>query len=474
MRNASRTRRFAYMALAIIVMTLAPTDSRAQEPTRVLFTNVNVFDGVNDGLLLGMSVLVEGNMIAQISPGSIRPGDATVIDGGGRTLMPGLIDSHVHLTHQTIEGGIPAWEAMAWDEMAGEGYRAAREFLMSGFTTVRDMGGSGPGLKRAIDRGVVPGPRVYPAGPYISQTSGHGDLRVMSAPNSQYYGMPQTNLERLGLMRLADGVPEVLLAVREALSTGSVYVKIMTGGGISSSRDPLHTLQYTDEEIQAAVEAASHFDTYVATHVYSAEGIKRLLNNGVMSIDHGQFIDEEGLELLAEKGAFLSTNLAGMTPEIRNHPVYGDASTPTGQKTLQFLEQSANFVELANRYRPKMVFQTDVVLTPTPDNRAARDHSLYLHAEWFGNFEALKAMTSVAGELAALTGLNNPYPGRLGVIEEGAYADIILVDGNPLEDLRVLGAQETLYEEEPRATETVETIPLVMKDGVIYRNTLGM
>jgi imidazolonepropionase-like amidohydrolase len=284
--------------------------------------------------------------------------------------------------------------------------------------------------------------------------------------------MPQTNLERLGLMRLADGVPQVLLAVREALSTGSVYVKIMGGGGISSSRDPLHTLQYTDEEIQAAVEAAAHFDTYVATHVYSAEGIKRALNNGVLSIDHGHFIDEEGFELLAEKGAFLSSNLAALSPELLDHPIYGDPSTPTGQKTLQFIEQSGNFVELANRYRPKMVFQSDVVLTPTPVNRAARDHSMYLHGEWFGKFEALKAMTSVAGELAALTGLNNPYPGRLGVIEEGAYADIILVDGNPLEDLAVLGAQVSLYEVEPRTTETIETIPLVMKDGVIYKNTL--
>jgi imidazolonepropionase-like amidohydrolase len=295
----------------------------------------------------------------------------------------------------------------------------------------------------------------------------------MSVPNSQHYGLPQTNLERLGLMRLADGVPQVLLAVREALSTGSVYVKIMGGGGISSSRDPLHTLQYTDAEIQAAVEAASHFDTYVATHVYSAEGIKRALNNGIMSIDHGHFIDEEGFELLAEKGAFLSSNLAALSPELLDHPIYGDASTPTGQKTLQFMEQSTGFVELATRYRPKMVFQTDVVLTPAPENRAARDYSMYLHGEWFGKFEALKAMTSVAGELAALTGLNNPYPARLGVIEEGAYADIILVDGNPLEDLSVLGAQESLFQVAARETETVETIQLVMKDGVIYRNTIN-
>ena len=190
-----------------------------------------------------------------------------------------------------------------------------------------------------------------------------------------------------------------------------------------------------------------------------------------MCIDHGQFIDEEGFELLEETGAFLSTNLAGLSPEILEHPIYGNPDIPQGVKTLQFLEQSADFVELVNQYRPKMVFQTDVVTSPINVARAARDHSMYLHAEWFGNYEALKAMTSVAGDLAALTGQNNPYPGKLGVIEQGAYADIILVDGNPLEDMSLLGATPQLFEAEPRS-ETIETIHLIMKDGVVYKNTL--
>lgn len=293
----------------------------------------------------------------------------------------------------------------------------------------------------------------------------------MSVPNAQLYGGPQTNLERLGLVRLADGVPNVLLATREALATGSVYLKLMAGGGISSTKDPLHTFQYTEEEVAAAVEVAGHWDTYVAVHVYGAEQLKRALRSGVMCIDHGHFIDEEGFELLEETGAFLSTNLAAMSPEILEHPIYGNPDIPQGVKTLQFLEESANFVELAKRHRPKMVFQTDVVTSPIIVARGVRDHSMYLHADWFGNYEALKAMTSVPGELAALTGKGNPYPGKLGVIEPGAYADIILVDGNPLEDMSVLGAAPKLFEAAPRG-ETIDTIHFIMKDGVIFKNVV--
>jgi imidazolonepropionase-like amidohydrolase len=439
---------------------------------QVLFTNVNVFDGKSDRLEEGMSVLVEGNLIKKVAKGDIEAGaDATVIDGGGRTLMPGLIDSHVHLTHMILEGGLTAWEAATWEEIGAITAAAAREFLMSGFTTVRDMGGMGGGFKRVIDRDDLVGPRIYPAGAYISQTSGHGDLRLSSQLNPAQAGRQMSNLEQLRITRLADGVPAVLNATRENFATGAAYIKIMAGGGVTSAKDPLHTLQYTPEEISAAVESAANWDTYVAVHIYQADGIKRAINLGVKSIDHGHFIDEDGMRLLKEKGAFLSTNLGAFSDEPLKHPVYGDPTGPQYPKVIQFPKARDKFLNLAKTFQPKMVFNSDIVLSDKLSGRAGRDYQMYLHAKWFGPFEALRALTSVPGQLARLTGKNNPYPGQLGVVEDGAYADILLVDGNPLEDISVLGANSEWFDAKPRG-ESIETIRLIMKDGVIYKNTL--
>ena len=438
---------------------------------QILFTNVNIFDGNSDKLAEGMSVLVEGNLIKKVAKGKIDADGAKVIDGGGRTLMPGLIDSHVHLTHMIMPGGLTGWEASTWEEMGAATAAAAREFLMSGFTTVRDMGGMGGGFKRVIDRGDLIGPRIYPAGAYISQTAGHGDLRLRSQLNPAQTGRQMSNLELLRITRLADGVPEVLNATRENFANGAVYIKIMAGGGVTSEKDPLHTLQYTAEEISAAVESAANWDTYVAVHIYQADGIKRALNLGVKSIDHGHFIDDEAMRLIKDKGAFLSTNLAAFSEEALKHPVYGDPTGPQYPKMIQFPAKRDAFLELARKHKPKMVFNTDIVLSDLATARAGRDNSMYLHAEWLGNFEALKAMTSVPGELAQLTGKANPYPGKLGVIEEGAYADILLVDGNPLQDVAVLGANPKMFDVAARS-ETIDTIRVIMKDGKVYKNTL--
>jgi len=418
-----------------------------------------------------MNVLVEGNLIKQVGENVKGRDDAKIIDGDGRTLMPGLIDSHVHLTHMILTGGLSEWESATWEEIGGIASASAREFIMSGFTTVRDMGGMGTGFKRVIDRGDLAGPRIYAAGAYISQTAGHADLRLRSQPNAAQVGRQMSNLERLRITRLADGVPEVLNATRENFADGAAYIKIMAGGGVTSEKDPLHTLQYTAPEILAAVESAANWDTYVAVHIYQANGIKRALKLGVKSIDHGHFIDEEAMAMIKEKDAFLSTNLAAFSDEVMKHPVYGDPTGPQYAKAIQFPDARDNFVALANKHKPRMVFNTDVVLSNRVTGRAIRDFSMYLHAKWFGNFEALKALTSVPGLLAQLTGKNNPYPGNLGVIEKGAFADIILVDGNPLKEMSVLGANPKMFDAKPRG-ETIETIPFIMKDGEIYKNTL--
>ena len=281
-----------------------------------------------------------------------------------------------------------------------------------------------------------------------------------------------SNLEQLRIIRLADGVPEVLNAARENFANGAVFLKFMAGGGVTSAKDPLHTLQYTADEISAVVESATNWDTYATTHVYQANGIKRALELGVKCIDHGHFADDAAMKMIKEKDAFLSTNLVSFSDEVLKHPVYGDPTGPQYAKVIQFASEKDKFIGLIKKHRPKMVFNTDVVLSDLATARAVRDNSMYLHAEWFGNFEALKAMTSVAGQLAQLTGKANPYPGKLGVIEPGAYADILLVDGNPLEDMSVLGAHPKIFDiAEPRG-ESIETIRIIMKDGEIYKNTL--
>ena len=213
-------------------------------------------------------------------------------------------------------------------------------------------------------------------------------------------------------------------------------------------------------------------DSYSAAHVYHAEHIKRALRLGIESIDHGHFIDEEGMKLLVEKGAFLSTNLAAFSQEVLDHPVYGNPDGPQYPKMMQFLSRGEGFKKLANKYKPKMVFNTDIVLSTLPVTRAVRDNAMYMHADMMGNLAALKAMTSMGGELAQATGKNNPYPKKLGVIEEGAYADIILVDGNPLEDITVLGAHEVIFTRKDARGETIETIDFIMKDGKVYHNDL--
>jgi len=254
---------------------------------------------------------------------------------------------------------------------------------------------------------------------------------------------------------------------------GATQIKIMMGGGIASDISPLFAGGFTDAEVRAAVEEAATRDTYVATHVYQDEHIKRALELGVKSIEHGQFISEETAQLMKKKGAFIAPFLAGiLSEEIFNHPVFGKKGTPQYTKTVQARDAASNFVEIMNKVQPKIAFAVDQVGLVGIDGRKHRDHEKYMYAKAFGNFRALKAFTSVGGELMQLTGKNNPYPNKLGVIEEGAYADILIINGNPLEDITVLGGNPKWYTAEARDL-GIETIQLIMKDGKIHKNTLN-
>jgi imidazolonepropionase-like amidohydrolase len=414
-------------------------------------------------------VLVTGNLISQVSDeplSVIASTNMTIIDGGGRTLMPGLIDSHSHF-NMNADGGVSAMEGMRWDEIGARAAAAAQEWLADGFTTIRDMGGMASGLKKTIDAGMLDGPRIYPSGSYVSQTAGHGDIIL----GSQNQFPSESNYYRLGISQMADGPDAVRKAVRRNFAEGASQIKIMMGGGISSEKGPLFAPQFTDAEVIAAVEEAAARDTYVATHIYQDHHIRRALELGVMSIEHGQFISEETAILLKEKGAFIAPFIGGMSPEAFQHPAYAVPGTPQYIKGKEFQEDSAKFIEIMKKVQPNIVVAVDIVFLAGENARRGRDFEKFAFARAFGNLQALRSMTSIAGELAQLTGKSNPYPHKLGVIEEGAYADILVVDGNPLEDITVLGANEK-YLDAPARTRGIPTIRVIMKDGKIYKNTL--
>jgi imidazolonepropionase-like amidohydrolase len=460
--------------IVLLAAGLFAASSIAQDelPPQTLFTNVHVWDGTSEGITQRINVLVENNTIKKIrADASDAHSDATVIDAPGMILMPGLIDSHVHLTHTFAQGGVKGFEAMTWEEIGAAATASATEHLMNGFTTVRDMGGMADGIKRMIDRGLIDGPRIYPAGAYIAQTSGHADLRLRSQPNFQVTGIQYSNLERLNIIRIADGVPNMLTAVRDNFANGAVYIKIHAGGGVSSERDPLHTIQYTPEELRAANQAVRNWDTYWTVHAYTTPTVSQALDAGAQCIDHAQMVTEETVKRMSDDGIFVSSNLTGMSEDAFKHPVYGDQSSPVYGKLKKFIDGSGNYIGYLNKYKPKFVFNSDIVFSSLTYFRQHMDYEKYITGEWLGNHYALTGMTSTAGQLAALTGQTNPYPGKLGVIEEGAYADILLVNGNPLDDMAAIGANDGWFDAKPRS-QNVENIKLIMKDGQIYKNTL--
>ena len=382
--------------------------------------------------------------------------------------MPGLIESHVHSE--------PSWGVRKscrrpgtdWDVIGATAIVYARDFLDDGYTTVRDVGGaSGVGVKRLIDRGVTSGPRIYAGGAIISQTSGHVD--GMTGPEHKS-GAGIGNMERLNIAVTADGIPDLRKAVRRNFAYQASHIKICTGGGVLSLLDPLDSSGFSMEEIKAVVDETNRYNTYTTVHAYQDIDIRRSIEAGVKCIEHGHMMKEETMKLLVEKGVFLSMNMSAVSPDIST--IYAPG-TPSGKKLAIVLKEIPETVALIKKYKPKLVHNVDSSLVPLEQARGQRDHEKWIFAKTFGNFETLKSMTSMGGELCALAGKRGTYQdGKIGVIEPGAYADIILVDGNPLEDLACLGAHEKLFPNPPRKIAGHKTIPFIMKDGKVYKNTL--
>jgi imidazolonepropionase-like amidohydrolase len=348
--------------------------------------------------------------------------------------------------------------------------RVAERFLMDGFTAVRDMGGPAFGLQRAIDSGIIPGPRIYPSGAFISQTSGHGDFRDRADGGFSINDAGDlSNFERFGIGTIADGVPAVLAATRLNLRNGATQIKIMAGGGGSSRFDPIDTTQYSIEETCAIVQAAADWGTYVAAHVFTDRAANRLLDCGVKTFEHGFFISKATMKRIAKAGGYVVPQMWGISPDLARNPLMPPHKIPEVQALGKKFKDFGRHL-LASGV--KVVFASDYVGT-FADAERARRYEIWWRTQTFdSNFEVLKQMTSIAGEMLELSGPRNPYrAGKQGVVEEGAYADLLLVDGNPLDDISVIGGATAWFDADPE-WKPIETIDLIMKDGVIYKNTL--
>jgi imidazolonepropionase-like amidohydrolase len=431
----------------------APSSARIPDaPSSPLaFVNVRLFDGTSSAVRVGMRVVVDGKTIKSIEAADrpLAPGIAT-IDGGGRTLMPGLIDAHWHTMMAAVPINVLLTADIGYITLVAA--EEAQRTLMRGFTSVRDMAGPSFSLKLAIDSGLNAGPRIWPSGAMISQTSGHGDFRfayeIPSAPNG-----PLSRGDAIGGGAIADGADAVLKRAREQLMLGASQLKLAAGGGVSSNYDPLDVSQYTEAEFQAAVEAAENWGTYVAVHAYTPRAIQTALRAGVRCIEHGQLMDEATAKIIAGKDVWLSAQ-----PFVEDGPSAFAEGSPNRIKQLQMFQGTDTAYALAKKLKLKTAWGTDILFDPKAT--ASQGAKLAKMARWYEPAEILKTATSVNADLLAMSGPRNPYPGKLGVIAEGAWADLLMVDGDPLADIGLLAAPD-------------KNLALIMKDGRIYKNALA-
>lgn len=428
---------------------LAPREARAQTPGRpLLLTNLRYFDGTNLRMQNGQDILIGDNYITALVPMNQGPENAERVDCGGRAVIPGLIDAHWHSTLAAVT----QTQALGADIgfihlMAG---REAGATLLRGFTTVRDTGGPAFGLQLAIDRNVLPGPRIFPSGAMISQTSGHGDFRFLNE-------VPRTAgdlsyAERAGVAAIADGRDDVLRRTREQLMKGASQIKIMAGGGVSSLYDPLESLQFLEEEMEAAVRAAADWGTYVCAHVYTPKGIQRALRAGVRSIEHGQLADADTIAMMRDEGAWWS-----IQPFLADEDANPKSDPRQQAKQMEVAEGTVRAFEQGRDAGVNMAFGTDILMNPSGTSSQGRQLSKL--TRFMTPLEALHLATGAAGDLLALSGERAPYEGQLGVIAEGALADLLVVEGDPETSLDWLDDPD-------------KNISLIVKNGSIVKDQL--
>jgi len=430
----------------------APAAAPAALPfTTILFTNVRIFDGKNPQLRGPLNVLVRNGKIERVTTDAIptdRSGLTRIYNGEGTTLMPGLIDAHWHTMMARPSPAVAMQSDFGYLNLLASAEAGAT--LMRGFTTVRDLGGPAFGLKQAIDEDLVAGPRIFPCGAMISITGGHGDFRAPhELPRAPSDVLSRT--ETLGATLIADSPDEVRRRTREELLKGATQIKLTAGGGVASPHSPLDVSTFTVEELRASVEAAENWGTYVTVHAYTPQAIRRAIDAGVKCIEHGHLTDEATMQLMAEKGIWLSTQ-----PFLENMAAMFPPGTPQFEKMQAVVVGTPNVYTLAKKHGVKTAFGTDILFSQAMASRQGA--MLTAITRWYSPAEALIMATGTNAELLALSGLRSPYPGKLGVIEEGALADLLLVNGDPIANIALI--------EDPD-----ENFVVIMKNGRVYKDT---
>jgi imidazolonepropionase-like amidohydrolase len=411
-------------------------------------SNARLFDSKAGTVVDNVQVLISDNQIADVDRSHAPPPDgATVLDCRNGVIMPGLIDAHWH----TIFAAVPLNLLLGGDPgiVFAASTAEAERTLMRGFTTVRDLGGPVFSFKQAIDAGLIPGPRIYPSGAMITTSGGHGDLRLPTEIPRD--GNKLSSGELFGGAAIVDGVAELQLRVREQLLQGASQVKIVGSGGVSSPRSPLDMITFSEDELRAAAGVAADWNTYVALHAYTTRAVQRALRAGVTCIEHAHLIDEETAIMMAEKGVWLSTQ-----PFL----TMADAASQSGpgvERAKQIFLGTPTLYQYARKHGIKTAWGSDVLFSP---ELGPRQNIMLTHlSNWYKNAEVLQMATSGNAQLLELSNMRNPYPGKLGVIETGALADLVVVDGNPTEDLTLV--------ENPQ-----KNFLAIMKDGRLHKNTL--
>jgi imidazolonepropionase-like amidohydrolase len=409
--------------------------------SQYLFRNFNMLDPARDEIVGGHQMLVEGRTIREISDKPIGSAEAEVIDCGGHTLMPGLIDCHVHVVLSEVF--IRQLENMPLTLMTARAMVAMRQMLDRGFTSVRDTGGADWGLKSAIDEGLITGPRLFIAGRAIGPTGGHSDSRRRTDPGTR---CPCCDALAFS-MGLADGDAEVRKAVREEMRQGCDHVKIMMSGGVASPYDPLDSIQFSKGEVSAAVEEAKAFGRYVCAHAYTPEAITRAAHAGVRTIEHGNLIDEPAAKLMAEKDMFLVANLVAYYAMKERAAEYG-MNAEMLEKNDLVIEGGLRSLEICKRAGVPVAYGSDLL----GQLQVEQSREFRIRREVLQPMEIVRSATTIAAKVLR-------QEGKLGCLAPGAFADILLVAGDPLKNIDLLTGQG-------------EHMPLIMKDGALHKNTL--